>query len=295
MPKEVWRVSEDGELRDHFRKLTNVFEMSDHTFFNHYSKEERDTSDSYIKTCKKLLQNCWKNVSANIPFSNVWIASEMSKRMPSKSKLHLGILNTLRSWNLFDIPNDTEVYCNTGGFGIDGCVSSLIGASLANPDQLYYGIVGDLAFFYDMNSIGNRHIGNNLRLMIINNGKGTEFRNYRHDGAIFGEEADKYIAAAGHYGNKSTDLIRHYAQDLGYKYISASTKEEFLSNIDAFIEPGEMNESIIFEVFTNSKDESDALKIIYTTLEDKTVMLKSKVKSLLGESVSNVVRKVINK
>jgi 2-succinyl-5-enolpyruvyl-6-hydroxy-3-cyclohexene-1-carboxylate synthase len=37
--KYVWRVSEDGEIRDTFGKLKYVFEMSEKTFFKHYSKK----------------------------------------------------------------------------------------------------------------------------------------------------------------------------------------------------------------------------------------------------------------
>lgn len=52
-----------------------------------------------------------------------------------------------------------------------------------------------MAFFYDMNVLGNRHVGRNVRILLVNNGKGTEFRNYMHPGAAFGEAADDYIAA----------------------------------------------------------------------------------------------------
>ena len=106
-------------------------------------------------------------------------------------------MNSLRSWNFFETPKSVMCYSNTGGFGIDGGISSLIGASLVNKEKVYFGCFGDLAFFYDMNSIGNRHVGNNIRIMLINNGRGTEFRNYNHNGAIFGsEETDQFIAAA---------------------------------------------------------------------------------------------------
>lgn len=292
-PKEVWRVSEDGELRDYYRKLSKVFEMSEMDFFKYYSSKDKVESDSYLTRCKGLLQDCWSKVSSDIPFSNVWIASILSQRIPNNSVLHLGILNSLRAWNLFDIKNSVAVFCNTGGFGIDGCVSTLIGASLVNPEKLYFGIVGDLSFFYDMNSIGNRHVGKNVRLLIVNNGKGTEFRNYHHDGAIFGDEADKYIAAAGHYGNKSPQLVKHYTEDLGYRYLSAKSKDEFLRVIDEFLDDTKIDESIVFEVFTDSKDESDALKIVYNTLEDSQVLLKNKIKAVLGEKATNFVKKLI--
>lgn len=110
----------------------------------------------------------------------------------------------------------------------------MMGASFVHPDKLFVGVFGDLAFFYDMNVVGNRHVGNNVRIMLINNGKGNEFRNYRHPCAFLGEEADEFVAAAGHYGNKSHKLVKDYATDLGYEYLSASNKEEFLAVIDKF-------------------------------------------------------------
>ena len=50
-------------------------------------------------------------------------------KLPENSVLHLGILNSLRSWNFFEVPTSVSAYSNVGGFGIDGGVSSLIGAS----------------------------------------------------------------------------------------------------------------------------------------------------------------------
>lgn len=88
-----------------------------------------------------------------------------------------------------------------------------------------------------LNVVGNRHVGNNVRILLINNGKGTEFRNYMHPGAAFGEEADTFIAAGGHYGNKSHVLIKHYAEDLGYEYLSANNKDEYVQVVDRFLIP----------------------------------------------------------
>ena len=76
----------------------------------------------------------------------------------------------------FETHSSITGFCNTGGFGIDGIMSSFIGASFMTKNKLYFCVIGDLAFFYDMNVLGNRHIKSNIRIMLINNGKGTEFR-----------------------------------------------------------------------------------------------------------------------
>ena len=209
--------------------------------------------------------------------------------------LFLGILNTLRTWNYFEIPNTVYGYANTGGFGIDGYISSMIGASLVHPDKLYFCVAGDLAFFYDMNVLGNRHVGRNVRILLVNNGKGTEFRNYMHPGAAFGEEADKFIAAGGHYGNKSHQLVRHYAEDLGYEYLSANTKEEYLQNLERFLTPEITDRPMLFEVFTNNEDESEAIRMMNTLNVSASGMAKELTKAVLGEKGKNMVKKMLGK
>ena len=295
-PRAVWRVNPDGELRDTYHKLSYVFEMEELAFFTHYADENVSARHDYLDTCWKALQETWAKVPADaLPFSNVWIAHETANRIPAGSVLFLGILNTLRTWNYFDIPNTVYGYANTGGFGIDGYISSMIGASLVHPDKLYFCVAGDLAFFYDMNVLGNRHVGRNVRILLVNNGKGTEFRNYMHPGAAFGEEADKFIAAAGHYGNKSHLLVRHYAEDLGYEYLFADTKEEYLQNLERFLTPEITNSPMLFEVFTNNEDESEAIRVMRNLNVSTKGMLKNVLKNTLGEKGKSLVKEIIRK
>lgn len=288
--KQVWRVSEDGELRDTFKKLRYVFEMSESAFFAHYADSEVG-DDSYLALCKKAYEEVYGHIP-DLPFSNIWMAWQLASCLPENSVLHLGILNTLRSWNFFEISASVLSYSNVGGFGIDGDMSSLIGASLANPEKLYFGVLGDLAFFYDMNVMGNRYVGRNVRIMLVNNGRGTEFRNYNHMANMFGVDADAYMAAAGHYGNKSKDLVKHYAEDLGFEYMSASSKDEFNSVYQRFVTADMHDKPMLFEVFTDSKYESDALLAISTCLKtDKDVKHEKIVetaKKVLGEGYKTV-------
>ena len=293
-PKEVWRVSEDGEVKDFFGKMRYIFEMPEEEFFFRYSKGEKQES-TYLAKCKAEYQRIYDMIP-ELPFGNIWVAKQISKKLPANSVLHLGILNTLRSWNFFQVTDTVDTYCNVGGFGIDGIDSTVLGASLCNPNKLFFCVLGDLAFFYDLNAIANRHVRNNLRIMLINNGRGTEFTNFNHPGHAFGAAADLFIAAAGHYGHKSPTLVRHYAEDLGFKYLSASNKEEFLNVYSEYISPEEQPHPILFEVFTESKDESDALEMIHN-LETAPKTIKQVVKEvvidLLGDNTVKKIRKLI--
>jgi 2-succinyl-5-enolpyruvyl-6-hydroxy-3-cyclohexene-1-carboxylate synthase len=292
--KEVWRINEDGEIRDTYKKLKYVFEMSEEYFFKHYTNETNKNKDNYLAICNNHLQAVY-NKLPELPFSNVWFASKMAHLIPEGSTIHFAILNSLRSWNFFELPSSVSSASNVGGFGIDGCLSSLIGASLVNKDKLYYGIIGDLAFFYDMNVMGNRHVGNNLRILLVNNGKGTEFRQFSHAASHFEESADKFIAAAGHFGNKSPELVKHYAQDLGFEYMSAFNKEEFEKVYKRFLTPEITNRSMLFEVFTTNEDESDALEAMMNIEGNIKGKAKELTKQILGNKGMNVLRNVLRK
>lgn len=293
-PKAVWRISKDGELRDSFGTLKSVFEMSEIAFFKYYNQVDQDTDTSRYEQCIAEYEYIYNKIE-ELPFGNMWIAKQIHKLLPLGCGIHFGILNSLRSWNFFRLDNSIRSNCNVGGFGIDGGISSLIGASLVDQDKLYFGVFGDLAFFYDMNVIGNRHVGNNVRILLINNGKGTEFRLSMHPCNKFGEEANKYMAAAGHYGNMSQNLVRHYSRDLGYKYLTASNKEEFLSVSKEFLDPNIGDHPIIFEIFTETENESEALDQILSIIRDLKVKLQLKIMNTLKgtpfEKVIDIAKK----
>ncbi|MDO6440388.1 thiamine pyrophosphate-binding protein [Cyclobacterium sp. 1_MG-2023] len=290
---EVWRVSEDGEIRDTFNKLSNIFEMPEQSFFEYYAKESK-VENTFLNECKQNLVNLRKKLP-EVTFSNVWLASRMAHLIPENSVVHFAILNSLRAWNLFELPKSVSSMSNVGGFGIDGCISTLIGASFVNKNKIYYCVTGDLAFFYDMNVLGNRHLGSNIRILMVNNGVGTEFRQYRHHAFSFGKKADDFIAAAGHYGNKSPVLVKSYAESLGFEYLSASSKEEFDKVYEKFLSAELTNKPMLFEVFTNDEDESKALETILNVEENVKGKAVKVASQILGKGGISKLKKIINK
>lgn len=289
-PKEVWRVNPDGALSDRYKALTNVFEMKESFFFQYYSNLGKNlkSDDSYLRSCLEREQKLLASLP-ELPFSHIYIASQLCDKLPKNSTIHLGILSPLRSWSYFNFDSSIEVYCNQGGFGIDGNMSSMIGGSLIHPDKLYFAVVGDLSFFYDMNVIGNHHIGKNVRILLINNALGAEFHLFKQLNSIYVNDIKKYLSAGGHFGNKSPQLVKHYAEDLGYKYLSASNKEEFTQVYRQFVLP-EITGPIIFEVFTNVEDENEALKRMWEIDKDRSfkTQIKNAAKTILGEKVTGL-------
>ena len=295
--KEVWRVNPDGEIRDTFQKLYNVFEMKEIEFFEYYNKKKQDYSNSelliaYHQEEKEILSRM-----PEFPFSNIWIASVTAKKLPSDSVLHLGIRNSLRSWNYFETQETVTGYSNTGGFGIDGSLSTVIGAALCHPDRLYYCVLGDLAFFYDMNALGNRHVPSNIRILVVNNGLGFEMKfpaswGYSIANSI-GVSEDNYVCAAGHYS--SPDLIKSYVYGLGFEYLKVSTKEQYLDCLPKIVSNEKQDRTLVVEIVVNSENEDAALNLIGSIMVDESNAAKAAIKKAIGKKGIDAIKKMMGR
>lgn len=277
--ERVWRVNPDGNYSDFFKKLTAVFKMDETEFFRIYDTPNQITAYNYFESCKR--ENVeFSDIRPDVPFSNIWIAEQLHDKLPSGSQIHLGILNSLRSWDFFDLPKGVESNSNVGGFGIDGCVSSLIGAAICNPNKIFFGVVGDLAFYYDVNILLNKNLPNNFRLIIINNGGGVEFRNYCHPAArAFGNGVDPFVAAIGHFGGINNNAIKDLCKASNLDYYSVESQEGFLGILDKIVDP-KIENAMIVECFINPDDESCAINR-YKQCKKGRGWRKKKIKSVL--------------
>ena len=86
---------------------------------------------------------------------------------------------------------------------------------------------------------------------------------------------------------------------MGFEYLCATDKTEFLNNIDKFVKKGITEKPILFEVFTDSDNESEALRLIHHIRIDKKAKVKENaknfVKSILGEKGVEQIKKIIGK
>ena len=285
---EIWRVSEDGELRAENGNLSAVFEMGEADFFGHYASGGLENS-RYANEWKRLVRDI-QGECPDIPFSSLYIARRVSRLMPRDAGLYLGILNPLRCMNLVGV-DCACVHCNVGGFGIDGNISSMIGASLVHADRLSICIVGDLSFFYDMNAIGNRHIGSNVRIIVVNNGEGGEFST---PGSVYGmrscgDKVHDFIAAKGHFGGRDSDVVRASCESLGFKYLSASEDRGFDSLLGSFFDV-ESPSPIVLECKTSVDNDRAALEIYSKIRPYSGGAVRNVIGSVLPDKVKEIVR-----
>ena len=282
---EHWRVAEDGAYVDTYGHLTRIFECPDYYFF-----EKVDLKDipehTYFNDWKQLTETL--NYEVELPFSNTYVAQQLHKRIPSNSIMNFAILNSLRSWSYFPLPVGIQGYGNVAAFGIDGCNSMLFGESM-NTDKLCFIVTGDLAFFYDMNALGIRHLKNNIRILLINNGGGGEFKimtnAWKHN-----PQVERYISANGHYGS-----AQGWAENCGFKYLSSSNKDDFNETSSQFLEDSER--PVIFEIFTNEDDDAMAVKLLTESNRhfSDTDKMKKILTSIVGEKGVKAIKSIMGK
>ena len=269
---EHWRISPKGNVVDTYDHLTRVFECEVDEFFSYINNAEKE--ESYLATWKQSINEL--DNTFDLPLSAALVAQQMCEKIPDNSYVNFSILNSLRSWNLFPIRNRVNCFCNVGAFGIDGCLSTFIGQSISVND-LCFMFIGDLAFFYDMNSLGIKYIKNNVRIILINNNGGVEFK-------LGGDKdsnrvIDNYIAAANHFKN-----AEGWSETNGFEYIGVTTKEELLKTTDLLV--SESNKPIVCEVFTTDLDEAHAYKTLVGLSDPKNKL--QKVRNALNSRIKKM-------
>lgn len=295
---ESWRVSPDGEIRDRFGTLTSVFQCEERAFFDFYANaaaEATRQSAGYHQAWAR--RDAWLRARLpELPFSGRWIAQHASPLIAENTVVHFAILNALRSWNYFPLPESTRCFCNTGGFGIDGALSTTLGSALAKPDAPHLCVIGDLAFFYDMNALGNRHLPGNIRILLINNGVGDEMHMSYSIGSSLGNKVFDHVAAAGHFQSRQdhSSAAEAWAEAMGFRYTSAQNKEEFETAIEPFTDPRTPGPAML-ECFTTPDDDMLAGKALTQVDPNKTreETMKATLKSILPDGALKAAKQIL--
>ena len=81
------------------------------------------------------------------------------------------------------------------------------------------------------------------------------------------------------------------------RYLTASTKKEFEKNAKRFVSSEKMEHPIIFEVFTDSIDESDGIyamnHIVSSSVGKAKSFAKDMINSVAGEKGVSIAKKIL--
>ena len=139
---------------------------------------EDTSSNSYLKTWKTIEKRAMQNAAdylEDAPYSNLTAIHKILTCVPGNAVLHLGNSSIIRYSQLLPLRSDLHYYSNRGTSGIDGTVSSAVGAAMVSR-EFHLLVVGDLGFVYDSNALWNKDFPDNLRIVVVNDGGGGIFR-----------------------------------------------------------------------------------------------------------------------
>lgn len=248
-----WQVGKEDKVIDGFRKLTQIFEMSESYFFGQMAKHAALVSSSkYFSTWKRLEEESVRPHSDK--FDEMRVIEELINSLPNNSDLQIANSWSTRMSQLMDIPNGVRVNCNRGVNGIDGSMSTAMGFAASNSERMSFLIIGDLSFFYDMNSLGIKHVGSNVRILLINNNGGSML--YK---PFMQQYLDKGLPMSN-LGLGKRLTAKGWVESLGFEYISATSLTDYEEGIER-LTCEKSDKPIVLEAFTNYYDDQKSYTV----------------------------------
>jgi 2-succinyl-5-enolpyruvyl-6-hydroxy-3-cyclohexene-1-carboxylate synthase len=141
---------------------------------NTYSKNLK-----YLKTVDSQIEKIKNEIFSNSnKLNETQIVLETINSIPPNSNLIIGNSTPVRDLDFFSsvLNKNIKVFQNRGASGIDGIISTALGISSQSKNPTYL-IVGDISFYYDINSLLiAKQYKIPLIIILINNNGGSIFR-----------------------------------------------------------------------------------------------------------------------
>ena len=162
---------------DPFQSLTDVIPMDTLSFFKEFTWPNQQTNP--WKALVQKVSSIQEKFFNRPNFTELHVYNDIIKKIENTEGVLVHVANSLAiryvNWTSAHFAN-AELFSNRGTSGIDGCLSTAVGAS-QKTSKLIISMIGDVAFHYDKNALWNQYVPNNLRIIVFNNGGGGIFRN----------------------------------------------------------------------------------------------------------------------
>lgn len=258
-PKQHWHV-DPKKAYNTFFCLNKHFETSVNSFFEQFlplTKVSEGNYAEYWQEVRSRRKVKHEDYMGRIPYSDLKAMQLIVPAVPENYIVQLANSSTIRYAQLFRWKESLKMYCNRGTSGIDGSISTSVGAAMVSDEPVLM-ITGDLSFFYDSNALWNNYIPKNFRIIIFNNQGGGIFRIL--PGNKNSETFDTYFETVH-------DLHAKPVCDLhGFEYASAKTSEEIEQQLNVFFETSEKPR--VLEIFTPRKINDEVLLNYFTAVLD---------------------------
>lgn len=240
-PVTQWQIESSMPYVDTYRSLTTVIPglAIDILGKMPFGKTTSEFSNVYRQEMQQIAKRHNAFVE-NALLSDMSVTTHLLKILPSDTVLHLANSTSVRWTQLYPARPDLTYICNRGTSGIDGSLSTATGYAYVSKQQNVF-LTGDLSFIYDSNGLWNNYVGDNFKIIVLNNNGGNIFR-FIGDKELMANSLD-FFTTPHHVNIKS--LVEAY----GLNYLACDTTEELEVSIDSLLKA---NKATVLEVFTDS-------------------------------------------
>lgn len=225
--------------------LTAHFKADVNTFLKEVTPKLMSVSSNYQQQWLKVkneIQQTHLEYINQTPFSDLKVYSEVFKSIPNDYIVQISNSSAIRYAQLMKAHPSWKVFCNRGTSGIDGSMSTAIGAAVGSASPTVF-ITGDLSFFYDSNALWNKYIPQNFRVILLNNQGGGIFR------ILPGDKTDSNFEYFFETPHKLT--AEHFCKMYNINYQSATNLTDLQRKIGEFYEKSDVPK--LLEVHTPRK------------------------------------------
>ena len=255
--KETWIVNETGEVNDTFMNLTHVVQGDGEVVADHIRFLLEDQPHSFVQMWDELIRRVHSQAVAYEPdYSQMAVVKYFESQLPianCQCSTHYANSSAIRLANIYA---QHPVFCNRGVNGIEGSLSTAAGFSCVTDDMVLC-VIGDLSFFYDQNALWNQNLRGNLRILLLNNGKGGIFNML--NGLEQSPARDKFVAA------EHTTSAEGICQQNHVVYLKASNMEDMQKGIVTLLSK-ESDTPVLLEVFTDASEDERVFRNYYRSL-----------------------------
>lgn len=249
---EHWYVGKSIELVDCFKKLTKVIDMDPAIFLEQLAAAmtpfdaETNWSSRWERLSNKT-SSTLQSVVNKAPWSDLVVFNRIINSIPRRWNVQFSNGTPIRYAQLFP-HNYHRCDCNRGVSGIDGCISTAIGAS-AVYNEVTLLVCGDTCASYDISALGLGLVSPKFKMIVIRNGGGGIFR-------FIG--ATRNLSIREEYLCGLFELpLKKIAQAYHFRYFSSTNMKELTGVLKQFVQ--ETTQPCILEIFTPAEESASLL------------------------------------
>ena len=257
-PRETWHLSPDPTVVDLFCSLTEQIIAPVEPFLETMAQCLADCASSpYARHWRERIDRL---PSPTPRYSSLAVVGSLLSHLPEEPcVLHLANSSSVRYAELFRKPRRLLTLCNRGTSGIEGLLSTALGFARQRAEERHFIVIGDLSFFYDLNALGLPEVGSNVRVLLLNNQRGSIFQSLPT--LEMDRLSQRYITAEHQL------RAQGWAESCGWEYLSVQEAIELEETMAYFVGPAERPR--LLEAFVSSEDEIAELQTYFKQLQPR--------------------------